>query len=131
MKQSSLINIIDLLSFVALVMMISTGALLEFTLPIRSGPSSVWGLTRHEWGEWHYYLSLAFLVLMSAHLILHIKFIKCVIVGKATAEQNYRIAIGLVGIVTLIALAIAPVVSPVDESAKARQGQGYHGNRPW
>ncbi len=130
MKQSSLISIIDLLSFVALVAMISTGALLEFTLPIRSGPSSVWGLTRHEWGDWHYYLSLAFLILMSVHLIVHIKYIKSVIVGKASREQNYRIAIGLVGILTLLALAVAPVVSPVEESSKA--GQGYHhGNRPW
>jgi hypothetical protein len=129
MKQSSLINVIDLLSFIALVAMISTGALLEFTLPIRSGPSSVWGLTRHEWGDWHAYVSLAFLLLMSAHLFVHFKYIKCVVIGKATREQNYRIAIGLVGIVTLLALAVAPVVSPVDESSDARRG--YHGNRPW
>lgn len=129
MKQSDLMNVIDLLSFIALVLMISTGTLLEFTLPTRSGPSSVWSMTRHEWGDLHFYISLAFLILMSAHLVMHVRYLKSVLLGKASREQNYRIAIGLVGLLTLLALAIAPVISPVDESTTPRHG--YHGNRPW
>ena len=118
MKQSDFTKIIDLLSFITLVLMISTGALLEFTLPVRSGTSSVWGMTRHEWGDLHSYISLSFLVLIATHLFVHFKFIKSALTGKATREQNYRIAIGVVSLVTLIALAIAPVVSPVSESHK-------------
>ena len=114
MKQSSLVKIIDFFSFITLVLMISTGLLLEFTLPARSGPLNVWGLTRHEWGNLHFNISVLFLLLMSAHLFLHIQFIKSVIAGKASREQNYRIAMAVVCIVTLFALAFAPIVSPVN-----------------
>lgn len=128
MKQASIINIVDILSFVALVMMISTGTLLEFTLPTRSGGASVWGLTRHQWGDLHFYISVMFLTLMSAHLITHIRYIKYVFMGSSSREQNYRLAIGMVGLSALLALAVAPVVSTVDNTSSH---QGYHGGRGW
>lgn len=121
MKHSTLIKIIDLLSFVSLTLMISTGTLLRFTLPPKSGGDEVWGLTRHDWGNFHYYISITFLLLMAAHLLTHIKFIKSVIAGKASTEKNYRIAIGIVGIITLIALAFSPVTSTVTDVQKGQQ----------
>ena len=121
MKQSTLIKIIDLLSFVSLTLMISTGTLLRFTLPPRSGGDEVWGFTRHDWGNFHYYISLTFLLLMAAHLLTHIKYIKSVITGKASSEKNYRIAIGVVSIITLIALAFSPVTSTVTDIQKGQQ----------
>jgi hypothetical protein len=127
MQLFTLVKIVDLLSFLLLVMMISTGAILEFTLPTRSGPLSVWGMTRHEWGDIHSLISMAFLVLMSSHLVLHFKFIKSAIAGNATREQFYRLAIGLIALIVLIALAVAPVVSPVSQSPDAQFGR--HLNR--
>jgi hypothetical protein len=115
MKQSNLIKLVDLLSFIALTMMISTGLLIEYTLPTRSRGASVFSLTRHQWGDIHFYISIAFLVLMSLHLFTHIKFIKATALGKADREHRYRIAIGIVGLVALLALAATPVLSPVDE----------------
>ncbi len=123
MKQSKLIKLVDLLSFVSLTLMLSTGIFLRFILPPRSGGDTVWGLSRHQWGDLHYYLSVLFLFFMSAHLIMHVKFIKTVILGKAPAEKNYRIAVGVVGLVALITLALAPLVSPVTEN---QRGQQYH-----
>ena len=55
MTHSTIIKIIDLLSFAALTLMISTGTLLKYTLPPRSGGDEVWGLTRHDWGNIHFY----------------------------------------------------------------------------
>lgn len=124
MTSSTIIKITDFLSFVALTLMISTGALLEFTLPPRSGRDEVWYLSRHEWGDLHLYLSIGFLLLMTTHLITHVKFIKSVITGKASTGTKYRIAIGILGLVALIFLAIAPVVSPVTEVE--RGPQHYH-----
>lgn len=121
MKHSTIIKIIDLLSFISLTLMISTGTLLRFTLPPRSGGDEVWGFTRHDWGNFHYYISLTFLLLMTAHLFTHIKYIKSVITGKASTEKSYRIAIGVVGIITLIALAFSPVTSPVTDVQKGQQ----------
>lgn len=124
MNHSVLIKIVDLLSFTALTLMISTGTLLKFTLPPRSGRDEVWYLTRHDWGDIHFYLSVAFLILMSVHLITHLKFIKSVVTGKASTENKYRIAIGILGVVALIFLAFAPVASPVTDVKSVQQN--YH-----
>lgn len=124
MNHSMLIKVVDLLSFTALTLMISTGTLLKFTLPPRSGGDEVWYLTRHDWGDIHFYLSVTFLILMSVHLITHLKFIKSVVTGKASAEKNYRIAIGILGLVALVFLAFAPVASPVTDVQRGQQN--YH-----
>jgi hypothetical protein len=128
MQLFTLVKIIDLLSFIILTMMISTGAVLEFTLPVRSGPLSVWGMTRHEWGSVHSVVSIIFLVLMSSHLILHFTFIKSAIAGNATREQMYRLAIGLIALIALIALAISPVVSPVNLPQDGQFGRHLNHN---
>lgn len=125
MKQSELIKLVDLLSFIALVLMVSTGLLIEFTLPTRSGPASVLSLTRHEWGSVHLYISLIFLLLMACHLFLHVKFIKVAVLGRASREHTYRVAIGLVGLLALLCLAVMPFLFPI-ENARDVGGPRYH-----
>lgn len=127
MKQSQLIKYVDLFSFLTLVAMLATGILIEYTLPTRSGPLSIWGLTRHQWGDIHFYSSISFVVLMSAHLITHAKYIKCAILGKANREQKYRIAIGLVGVCALALLLLGLFTSPVDTKFNPR-GWQHGGN---
>ena len=123
MNYFTLIKVLDFLSFVALTLMLSTGIFLKSTLPPRSGGNEVWGLSRHEWGDLHFYLSVFFLLLMSAHLATHVKFIKNAIMGKVSAEKYYRIVIGIFGVIALIVLAFAPVVSSVTE---VKKGQQHH-----
>lgn len=114
MKQSKVIKIVDFLSFLALVIMLLTGVLIEYSLPPRSGASEIWGLSRHGWGDIHFYGSVLFLALMTAHLITHLKYIKSALLGKAKTEYKYRIAIGLVGLVALIAFSWVLFTAPVD-----------------
>ena len=123
MNQFTIIKFLDFLSFVALTLMLSTGVFLKITLPPRSGGDEVWGISRHEWGNIHFYLAVIFLLFMSAHLLAHAKFIKSVITGKAPAEKNYRIAAGIIGLLGLFALAFSPVISPVTDT---QRGQQYH-----
>lgn len=123
MNRSSIVKFIDLLSFVTLTLMVSTGVLVKYTLPPRSGGDAVWGLTRHDWGDVHYYLSLVFLVLIASHLVTHRNFIKAAIAGKASTESKYRMALGLLSVVALIALAFAPVASPVAEGQRGQHFQ--------
>ena len=123
MKQSKVIKIIDLFSFLALVAMLATGILMEYSLPPQSGKSEIWGLSRHDWGDIHYYGSLLFLVLMSAHLLTHIKYIKAAILGKAEREYKYRIAIGAVGLIALILFTFSLFTAPVEVDSKPRGWQ--------
>lgn len=115
----------DLLSFIALLALISTGAVLKFTLPPRSSGASIWGLTRHEWADVHFYISVTFLIIISFHLFLHIKYIKKAVLGSASREHNYRLLIGAVSIIVLLLLLIAPVIAPVDSQERSGSGQYY------
>jgi len=89
MKRSTLNFVIDLISFVDLLGMIFTGIIMRYILPPgtggRGGGGSdgigrhikyLWSMTRHEWGSIHFYLALAFIVLMTAHILLHWTWIK-------------------------------------------------------
>jgi hypothetical protein len=58
MKRNSLNLLVDAASMVALVSLVSTGLLMRFVLPpgSRGGAGlSLWGWTRHDWGDFHFY----------------------------------------------------------------------------
>ena len=122
MKKFEIVKIIDLLSFISLTLIFSTGVFIKYSLPPRSGGATVWGLNRHEWGDVHFYISISFLLLLSVHLLLHFEFIKNAILGKASREQSYRLAIGMVSILVLLLFLLAPFFSPVENN----QGGGNH-----
>ncbi len=93
MKRTTVNFIVDLISFISLLGLVITGFIIKYILPPGSGgghgggfrggrgPSenvkALWSMTRHEWGDIHFYLSVAFVVLMLVHLILHWTWIKC------------------------------------------------------
>lgn len=93
MKRSSLNFIIDLISFLNLLVLACTGFIIEFILPPGSGGGggfgyrggrgpaqeikSLWSMTRHEWGDIHFYFAVLFATLMLVHLFLHWTWIKC------------------------------------------------------
>jgi hypothetical protein len=79
MKQSDWRYLVDALLFICLVGMAFIGILLGLVIPegpVSSGGSKYFlGIHRHQWGDIHAYLSIAFVVLMVVHLILSWKWI--------------------------------------------------------
>lgn len=90
MKRSSLNFIIDLVALLNLLGLITTGFIIKYILPPGSGGrgrqlhdghgrehiKDLWSMTRHEWGDIHFYLALLFVILMIVHIILHWSWIK-------------------------------------------------------
>lgn len=63
---------VDAIGAILMVAMAATGYILRFPLPPGTNKSlSLWGLTRHQWGQIHFWFSLALLVLVVVHVCLH------------------------------------------------------------
>ncbi len=88
MKKSDWQYLIDSFLFINIVGIVIIGFLLGLVIP--QGPSVAesskyfLGLHRHDWGRIHFYLSIAFTVLIIIHLILSWKWI------KAKAKQIFK-----------------------------------------
>jgi len=90
MKRTTLNFIIDLASFIVLLGLAITGYIIKFVLPPGTGGrgreltggrgreeiEQLWSMTRHEWGDIHFYLAVLFIVLMTIHIIVHWGWIK-------------------------------------------------------
>jgi hypothetical protein len=90
MKRSTVNFVIDFISFVLLTMLIVTGWIIRFTLPPGTGGRgrllhdgagreqirTLFSMSRHQWGDIHFYLAVAFIVSMIVHLFLHWAWIK-------------------------------------------------------
>jgi len=91
MKRMTVNFIVDLAAFIDLLGLIFTGFIIKYILPPgtsglgreisggrgRGEIKQLWSMTRHEWGDIHFYMSVVFVALMLTHLILHWIWIKC------------------------------------------------------
>lgn len=117
MKRSSFIALIDIAAFVSFIFVVSTGVLMRYVLPTGSGHRlEILGLDRHEWGDIHFYITFIFLIILSIHLILHWKFILHVLHKGVKSSDIYRLSLGLVALIAVLALAAAPFIAPKEYS---------------
>jgi len=145
MKRSTWISLIDVLAFVSFLFLIATGLLIKYVLPPGSGGieahgtgwraathpvSLVWGLTRHEWGTVHFWISVAFLVVIAIHLFIHWRWILISFKGKDRQESRMQAAIGIGALLGLLALAIILVLGPKEEMSRQELQQQREGSPP-
>jgi hypothetical protein len=129
MNRTKLNLVVDSLALACAVFMVATGFILEYVLPPGSGrlgteghgvgPGGMhrpiqllWGLTRHEWGDVHFWTALILMATLSLHLVLHWRWIVSVVKGQRPEGSGIRVAVGILAFVSLLALAVAPFVSP-------------------
>jgi hypothetical protein len=125
MRRPTLNFLIDAAAFVGFVFLVSTGVLMRYVLPPGSGARSVvWGLDRHDWGALHFWISAAFLAVLAFHLVLHGRWILSVLRGRPRQGSGSRVALGLVGLMAVLAIALAPLVSPVERVDREGAGAG-------
>jgi hypothetical protein len=126
MKRTHLNALIDLAAFIAFLLLLSTGFILEYQLPPGSGSlqphgwgrgaagrtiQTLWGWTRHDWGQLHYWIAVGMLAILALHLFLHWKWIVCILRGSHSDASGYRLALGIAGLIFATLLSFAPFLS--------------------
>ena len=115
MRRPNVNFLVDFLGFAGFVLLTATGVLMRYVLPPGSGHfTTIWGLDRHEWGSIHFWMAIAFLAVLACHLFLHWRWIATLMRGRPREGSGARVALGTVGLAALLALAIAPFLSPVE-----------------
>lgn len=127
MKRPHLHFIVDYLGFAGFVLLTATGVLMRYVLPPGSGRfTTIWTLDRHEWGSIHFWIAIVFLAVLALHLFLHWRWIATLMSGRPREGSGARVALGTVGLVALLALAIAPFLSPVERASGGLRTPGAH-----
>jgi hypothetical protein len=100
--------LIDLSAAVLMVGMLATGYILRFPLPPGSNKDlTLWGLTRHQWGDVHFWISLGLIAVILLHLCLHWQWIAFSVKRKLYRRKAVPGSALISGLVTfLIVVAI-------------------------
>lgn len=89
MKRQILNFVIDTAALLVMLAMVATGFLLKWVLPpgSRGGHGlQFWGMTRHDWGDLHFWLAVALLLLIFVHVLLHWSWV-CALVARFARER--------------------------------------------
>ncbi len=135
MKRPHLHLLIDGLLALMGLPLVATGLLLAYVLPAHSRGATVWGWTRHDWGELHLWIAMAMLALLLVHLALNWGWVSSVaarlVGGSGKPGMGRRASAGLL-VLTLIVGTLAGFLAAASASVVdgPRGGQGWrHGGR--
>lgn len=125
MRRLTLNMTVDIVAFTGFVFLTATGVLVRYILPPGSGRySSVWGLNRHEWGDVHFWIAIGFLSILALHVFLHWRWVVSVVLRRPREGSWSRFGLGLVGLLALLTLALAPILSPIETTETRLTGPG-------
>jgi hypothetical protein len=79
---------IDLFAAALMVGMAATGYILRFPLPPGTNKSlCLWGLSRHQWGDVHFWIGLALVTVILLHIVLHWQWLVITMRRKLSAAK--------------------------------------------
>ena len=133
MKRTNLYFVVDVMAFIGFVVLTTTGVLMRYILPPGSGRySTIWGLDRHEWGDIHFVISVVFFAVLALHLVQHWRWIVNVVTGRPRDDSGFRVGLGIVGLVAVVALSISPLLTPIERDVASKGltsiHEGEHGD---
>jgi hypothetical protein len=106
MPRTLLNLLVDLGVALILFGMLLTGYVIKFPLPPGTNKEwMLWGMTRHQWGEIHFWISTVLLVLIVVHVCLHWTWIVTVVrqrLGLPKTTQNATLPDGWVAVLMLV-----------------------------
>jgi hypothetical protein len=79
-------------------------------------------LDRHDWGALHFWIAAILLGVLAVHVFLHWRWMLPVMRGTPREGSGLRVALRVLGVAAVVALAVAPPLSPVE-------GTGERGGR--
>ncbi len=89
MKRSYLHLLVDMILLLGAVGLILTGLLLAFVLPAGSHQDSVWSLSRHEWGDIHFWIAMGIIAAALLHVTLNWGWV-CSVIAKLLRATNTK-----------------------------------------
>jgi hypothetical protein len=105
-------RVLDLLLYFEFCALTGIGLMLAWRLPPGSrggGGLTVLDMTRHEWGDIHLWVGIAFIATVVAHLLMHWKWLKTV----GSRMRSWPLWGGLLaGVAVVLAFVLWPVDSP-------------------
>lgn len=117
MEQRKFNFIVDALGFIGFIFLTTTGIIVRYVLPPGSGHHTIlWGLDRHEWGTVHFWIAIGFLCALILHLFLHWRWVVCIIRGQPSEGSGARFALGMIGLLGVIAIAVSPFWGTVEKT---------------
>jgi hypothetical protein len=121
--------LIDLIAAVLMIGMLSTGYILRFPLPRGSNKYlTLWGLTRHQWGDVHFWISLGLLAVILLHLCMHWQWIAISVkrrLSRTKAAPGSALVSGLITFLVLLAVLVLfgwAAQSGVNKITEPREG---------
>jgi hypothetical protein len=126
MKKPTRDAILDSIAFVSFSFLVSTGLLLEF---FPRGGATIWGMGRHAWSELHFWIALAFVAVILVHLVQHGRWIASMARGRARQHARRRWWV-LAGFIVVVALSVAPFLSPAQPATSASERASVRHEEP-
>ncbi len=110
MTRNALNFLVDVLSVLLFLWLLTTGTILRFILPPGSGPRTLGGLRRHDWGSVHFWSAVGLVSILVVHVALHWQWVCTNILrygslGRSTGARGSKFARNAAGVVFLLVVA--------------------------
>ena len=129
MRRSLIHYLVDVVLLLSVLTLVATGLLIYFVLPPGRGGDSVWSLTRHDWGEVHFWTSMVMLAAVVVHLAVNWTWVCTVTVRlfdrsgtKPSALKRNTSGVIVLGVIVAVIAGFLLVASASKEVAERGEG---------